>query len=398
MKNIRVVHVGKFYPPHMGGIETHVQNLCREIAKSCHVDAIVSNDGRGTTAEMDGDVYVRRVGTKFNFAAAPVCPGLIPAIRRSKPDILHLHLPNPIATMAVLASGYQGPLITTYHSDVVRQKWLGRAFEPFLTAILKRSSRIVCTSEAYLDSSPVLERFRDKCVVIPYGIPPTSIGENDIRQAAAIRQRYGSRLIVTVGRLVYYKGLEYLIEAMRRVHGKLLIIGDGPLRDSLARRIAESGLSDRVELVGEIQNDQLAPYYRAADVFAFPSIARSEAFGIVQLEAMACGLPVVNTNLDSGVPSVSRHNETGFTVPPRDPMKLAEALNTLLADRPLCARFASAARNRVRTEFTAEVMTRRITDLYRDVLAARVTERFREISPAPSMAFVTASQTRRQVR
>jgi rhamnosyl/mannosyltransferase len=369
----------------MGGIETHVRNLCRELAKSCQVAAIVSNDVRGNVAEMDGDVYVRRVGTAFNLASAPVCPGVVPAIRRSKPSILHLHLPNPFATIAVLASGYQGPLVVTYHSDVVRQKWLGRAFEPFLTVILKRSSRIVCTSEAYLDSSPEVSRFRDKCVVIPYGIPPVRINDSDLREAAAIRRRYGPRLIVSVGRLVYYKGLEYLVEAMRHVQGKLLIIGDGPLREPLAKRIRESSLSDRIEMLGEIQNDRLAPYYRAADVFAFPSIARSEAFGIVQLEAMACGLPVVNTELDSGVPFVSRHNETGLTVPPRDPQSLAEALNTLLADRALCAQFASAGRNRVRREFTTEVMTGRVLDLYREVLAVRVPHRFRHVrtSPAP---------------
>jgi rhamnosyl/mannosyltransferase len=354
----------------MGGIETHLQTICRELAESHRVDAIVANDGPGTVAEMDGKVYLRRVGTRFNFASASFCPGLIPAIRSTPADVLHLHLPNPTATLAVLASGFRGPVVITYHSDVIRQKFLGAAFEPFLRMILKRSSAIVCTSQRYLDSSPSLAAFREKCTVVPYGIPSTGITEAEPHQIARVRQHFGSRLIVAVGRLVYYKGFEYLIDAMQRVDGRLLIVGDGPLREPLQQRVAEKGLQGKIQFLGEIQNEHLAPYYRSADVFAFPSVARSEAFGIVQLEAMACGLPVVNTDLDSGVPFVSRHNETGLTVPPRDPIALANALNTLLENPALCATFAAAARQRVKDEFSSALMARRTAEVYRRVMAS----------------------------
>ena len=370
MNERRVVHVGKFYPPHMGGIETHLQNVCRELAASHNVNAIVANDGPGTVAEMDGPVFVRRIGTKFNFAAASFCPGLIPAIRATEADVLHLHLPNPTATLAVLVSGFRGPIISTYHSDVIRQKALGAAFEPFLRMILQRSAAIICTSQRYMDTSPALARFRHKCTVIPYGIPCSGIANAAPHEIAQVRRQYGSRLIIAVGRLVYYKGFEYLIDAMHRVNGKLLIVGDGPLRESLQQRIVDGNLQDKVQLLGEIKNDHLAPYYRASDVFAFPSVARSEAFGIVQLEAMACGLPVVNTDLDSGVPFVSRHDETGLTVPPRDPQALAQALNTLLESPALCAKFAFAARQRVREEFSTGLMARRTTEVYDRALAA----------------------------
>ena len=375
MSQRRVLHIGKYYPPHMGGIETHLQNLCRELATSYRVDAIVANDGPGTVAETDGDVYLRRVGTKANLASTSICPGLIPAIRATKADILHLHLPNPFATMAVLASGFRGPIVTTYHSDVVRQKLLGAAFEPFLRMILNRSSRVICTSQRYLDSSPALARVRQKCVVVPYGIPLCGIAEAAPRDIAQIRQQFGTRLIVAVGRLVYYKGFEYLIDAMQHVHGKLLIVGDGPLRADLERQIVARGLQSKVQLLGEIQNEHLAPYYRAAEVFAFPSVARSEAFGIVQLEAMACGLPVVNTDLDSGVPSVSRDNETGLTVAPRDPVALARALNTLLENPALRAVFSAAARKRVHSEFSSERMTQRTMSVYDQALEKKVLKR-----------------------
>lgn len=375
MNSSRVVHVGKFYPPHMGGIETHLQNLCRALSPSHRVHAIVANDGSSSVAEMDGAVRVLRAATRFSISSAPFCPGIGSAVRELQPDILHLHLPNPAATIAVLTSGYTGPLITTYHSDVIRQKFLGALFEPVLHRILHRSSAIICTSQAYMDSSPALVGFRRKCVVIPYGIPASPITFGESQGAAALRKKYGPRLIVSVGRLVYYKGFEYLIEAMKKVHGKLLIVGDGPLRASLEAQVRESGLQDKVHLLGEIQNDVLAPYYRAADVFALASVARSEAFGIVQLEAMAYGLPVVNTALDSGVPFVSRHNQTGLTVPPRDASALAHALDSLLADRPKRAAFGAAAKQRVRSEFTVERMARRTSQLYADVRAGRMPER-----------------------
>ncbi len=375
MKSNQVVHIGKFYPPHMGGIETHLQNLCRELSKSHRVHAIVANDGNTSVAEMDGSVRVLRAATRFSVSSAPFCPQIGSAIRELQPDVLHLHLPNPAAALAVLASGYNGPLVTTYHSDVVRQKVLGALFEPFLRKILARSAAIICTSREYMDSSPVLTDFRRRCVVIPYGIPAPAIGFDESHKAAAIREKFGPRLIVSVGRLVYYKGFEFLIEAMKGVDGTLLIIGDGPLRASLEDQVRAAGLRHKVRLLGEIQNDILAPYYRAADVFALASVARSEAFGIVQLEAMAYGLPVVNTSLDSGVPFVSRHNETGLTVPPGDAAALARGLNSLLADRPMRAAFGLAAKKRVRSEFTVERMAARTAQLYADVRAGRAPDR-----------------------
>ena len=363
----RIVHVGKFYPPHMGGIETHLQTLSRQQAKESDVTALVANDGPKTVLDTDGAVRVKRLGMRALIASAPVCLGLPLAIRRAKPDVLHLHLPNPIACLSVLASGYRGPVVTTYHSDVVRQKLLGRLFEPFLRLALWRSAAILCTSQRYLETSKTAWRFRNKCAVIPYGIPP--VDDVDMSIVESIRRSYGPKIVLAVGRLVSYKGFEYLVSAMRQVDGTLLIIGDGPLRGELENQISQSHLGDRVHLLGEIQNEELGPYYRAADVFALSSVARSEAFGIVQLEAMAHGLPVVNTALDSGVPSVSLHNQTGLTAEPRHAQSLARALSAVLSNYPLRAKFSAAARERVNAEFTEGVMLANITRVYDDVIA-----------------------------
>jgi rhamnosyl/mannosyltransferase len=246
---------------------------------------------------------------------------------------------------------------------------LGPLFSPFLHRALSRASAIIATSPDYLRTSAVLARHRDHCHVIPYGIALDQFARADSNEVAEIRQRYGDRLVLSVGRLVYYKGFEYLIRAMKQVRGKLLIIGDGPLREKLRSLATELGVADKVILAGEIQNERIVSYYHASKLFALASIARSEAFGIVQIEAMAAGLPVVNTSLDSGVPFVSLHDKTGLTVPPADPDSLAAAINRLLDDPELRQSFGRAAALRARDEFSLESMTSRTLALYERVAA-----------------------------
>jgi glycosyltransferase involved in cell wall biosynthesis len=367
-RKLTVLHVGKFYPPHMGGIETHLQALCGELRKSVDVQVVVaSDDSRGREERIDG-VAVTRLPTRLTVASTPLCPAMIPAIRGYRGDILHLHLPNPLAVVAYLASGYRGPLVVTYHSDMVRQKILASLFEPLLHAALRRSSSIIVTSPNYLRTSRVLAQHQERCQVIPLGIPIENFDHCDPSAAAAIRQQYGERLIVSVGRLVYYKGFEYLIRAMTGVQGKLLVVGEGPLRDKLGALASEVGVADRVVFLGKIDHAHLVACYHAAQVFVLASIARSEAFGIAQIEALAAGLPVVNTNLDSGVPFVSLHGQTGLTVPPADADALAQAINQLLQNAELRASLGRAARLRAVQEFSLESMASRTFSLYERVV------------------------------
>lgn len=280
-------------------------------------------------------------------------------------DIVHLHLPNPSAVMAYLASGHRGVLICTYHSDTIRQKYLGQAFQPILMRALRRASAIVSASPHYIESSPVLRRVKEQCRVIPFGIPMEQFSRTDAAAVRAIQQRYGPNLIVTVGRLVYYKGFRYLIQAMKKAQGRLLLVGSGPLRAKLEKEAQALGLGDRVVFLGEVED--VVSYYQAAELFVLPSIERSEAFGIVQLEAMACGKPVINTHLNSGVNFVSLDRVTGLTVPPADPDALAAAINGLLDNPELRARYGAAARLRVQRLFTVETMGDSMLQLYADV-------------------------------
>jgi rhamnosyl/mannosyltransferase len=238
-------------------------------------------------------------------------------------------------------------------------------FAPVLRHALGRSDAIACASPQHVSTSRVLGGHRARCVVIPYGIPLAPFERCDPAAVQAIRDRHGPRIVLGVGRLVGYKGFPHLIDAMADVPGRLLIVGDGPLRATLDAQIRARGLHDRVVLLGAV--DDVAPYYHAADVFALPSITPNEAFGIVQLEAMACGRPVVNTALASAVPFVSLDGVTGITVPPADPRALAGALAALLDDPERRARLGAAARQRVRAEFSVETMAARTLALYERV-------------------------------
>jgi glycosyltransferase involved in cell wall biosynthesis len=363
---LKVLHIGKFYPPHVGGMETHLETLCSELGKTMDVRALVANDGRRDEDSIIDGVNVSRLATNFRIAGAPVCAGMAWQIRRSTADIVHVHLPNPAGILAVLASGYKGKLIATWHSDVVRQKRLAKIFAPIQRRFLRKCSAIIVTSPNYLESSADLAGFRDRCQVIPFGINVDQFRRIDTAAVQAIHDRYPGPLLLAVGRLVYYKGFEYLIRAMKQTKATLMLIGDGPLRSSLENEARAAGVADRVIFLGALS--PIAPYYHACDAFVLSSVSRSEAFGIVQLEAMACGKPVVNTRLQSGVPFVSLDGATGLTVVPRDAAEMASALNRLLADHDLRQKYGDSALRRVRSEFAADAMAKRTLDLYRQVV------------------------------
>jgi rhamnosyl/mannosyltransferase len=291
---------------------------------------------------------------------------MVREIRDSKADIIHIHFPNPTAILAYLASGHRGRLVITYHSDIVRQKVLGRFFDPILRHALDRADAIIASSLNYIRSSYVLPAYQKKSRVIPFGIPVEHFQRPNALEVVRIRKLFGPRIVLGVGRLVYYKGFENLIAAMKFVEGRLIIVGHGPLHEELQQQARKCGITERVAFLTDVKD--VRPYYHAADVFALPSVARSEAFGIVQLEAMACGKPVVNTNLDTGVPSVSVDGVSGITVPPADPEKLGTAIKSLLNDPLRSAVYGRAGQLRVKEQFSLGTMARQTLALYREVV------------------------------
>jgi glycosyltransferase involved in cell wall biosynthesis len=369
---MRVVQLGKYYYPHTGGIETHLRLLCRSLQSSVDVEAIVFNTQRGTVREEEEGICVTRCGSLATLASSPISPAMVLELSRRKYDILHLHTPNPFAAAAYLMSKKpRHSLVVSHHSDIVRQARLKRLVNPLMRRVLERADAIFVASPNYLATSKELEGFRSKCHVVPYGIDLQEFAPSPeaLTMAARIRAQFPGPIVLSVGRLVYYKGFEVAIEAMVGTPATLLIIGEGPLRGSLEARARAMKVSDKVVFVGEIHNRSLLPYYLAADAFVLASIARSEAFGIVQLEAMACEVPVVNTALDSGVPFASRHGDTGLTVPPGDAKALGSAIRQLLADDKLRKLYGRQGRTRVEEEFSVGPMSAAILRTYRGINA-----------------------------
>jgi glycosyltransferase involved in cell wall biosynthesis len=373
---MRVLQLGKYYYPYMGGIENHLYLLCNELKSRVDLDVVVCNSEAKTQTDDVEGVRVTRCIQVAHAASTSICPTMPLEIRKRRYDVMQVHFPHPMGVMAYLAArpSHEHAVVVTYHSDIVKQERLLRLYRPFMNRVLRRADAIICTSPNYLEGSDTLTPFREKCHVIPYGIDASQFEKTPAieREAAAIRAKYGGRpLLIGVGRLIYYKGFEYAVRAMREVDAELLLVGSGPLRAALEQTARDCGVGHKVHFVGEVHNQAIAKYYFACDAYVLPSIAKSEAFAIVQLEAMACGLPVVNTAIaKSGVPFVSRDGESGLTVPHSDASAFAHALNTILKDRGLAKRFGDAGRARVKSDFSKEVMRERMLALYREIAPA----------------------------
>lgn len=368
---MRILHIGKYYTPYVGGTELYTQELVRYQSSRASVSVIVANVSASTTYEGRDNAALIRVPRFGVLSSMPVTPTLALHIRRAAADIVHLHLPNPAAALAYLASGHRGKLILTHHADTVGRAFLRKLGDPFVRRTMRRASRIIVTTQSYLNSSDELGEFRDKCRIIPLGINPEKFAFASCEEASALRKKYGSRILLCLGRFVEFKGFEYAIRSLSHVDGTLLMAGRGVAEEALRRTATECGVADRVHFLGAVPNDKVPGLLKAASVLLFPSVGRTESFGYSQLEAMAAGVPVINTSIPSGAAEVSVHGVTGFTVPPRDAVALANAARVLLSDEALRQTFGAAGQQRVRERFTLRHMAEQTFDLYREALAVR---------------------------
>ena len=369
---LNVLHLGKYYPPYKGGIETHLKSLCEEsfafgVRPTVYV---VNSENNFDVSDLNG-VHVIRFPKTFEIANAPFSSGISGHIRKGNWDVLHLHHPHPGAIFSFLRSGYAGKVILTYHSDIVRQRLLSLFFNPFLIHLLKKCSKIIATSPDYAKSSSILKRFKQKTEMIPLGNPlDESLLKKEVsdKSVAEFKSKFGGPLLLSVGRLIYYKGFQYAIRAIRDTPAKLLIIGQGPLLEVLQNECKKAGVEDRVFFLGEVTNETMRLAYRSCDAFLLSSTERSEAFGLVQVEAMSFGKPVINTALNSGVPFVSIHNKTGLTVPPKSAEDISQAINYLIENPIIREKFGIAAKERANLEFSPSLMAERTCKLYRAIL------------------------------
>ncbi|MCL4368608.1 MAG: glycosyltransferase [Actinobacteria bacterium] len=385
---MRILLVNKRYPPHIGGIERHVQDLAQGLSSRPGVDVEVVVVGENAAgSECDGPVRVRRVRGLGTVASNPLSLGLLPLLAESTHDVWHFHYPFPTGELSFLlshvarrfgaepGSAVASPaVICTYHSDLVGARGIKRSLPAPYGVLTRRflaaCDRVVVASPQMVQHSPFVAAVAAKTRIIPYGLDPYALQlrPGGTERVAQLRAAYGTPLTLFVGRLVPYKGVDVLLRALPYVSGTVVLVGEGPLRAALARSAAALGVADRVRFVGALAHDELVAHLHAADVMVLPSVTRNEAFGLVQLESHACGVPVVSTDLPSGVPFANQHGETGVVVRPGDPLALAAALSLLLEDGALRARLGRQARDRFMREFTLDTMISRMLSLYAEVV------------------------------
>ena len=351
---MKILHIGKYFPPDPGGMETYLRDLMicsdqqgtRSVALVHH-----SRPGIPSSEEIytldDVSLEVSRVASWFKVLFTPISPAfpwkLHKLIKKHRPDILHLHLPNPSAFWVLaLPTSRALPRVVQWQSDVLTPasspvlKWFYQLYRPLETALLKRARRIIATSEQYRLTSPVIQAFSDKTTVIPLGIADRFDTPQVVaRDCGAIKLRHSALKVIAVGRLAHYKGLDVLIKAIAEsTNAELDIVGQGDEAQGLRRLTMTLGLESRVRFHGALSDAARDALLLASDCLCLPSTDRTESFGIVLLEAMSAGKACVVTDVPgSGMTSVVQAGGTGLIVPPGDSNALASALEKLATNR-----------------------------------------------------------------
>ena len=367
---MKVLQLGKFYFPVVGGIETAIKNICEGLTNDVEFRVLVANTCYRTEHEA-GPIAVTRAASAGKLFSCSLAPSYPFWARKFDADIIHVHLANPLAELSALLAARDVPVVAHFHSDVVRPVPgpLRAVYNKFLHAFYRRANRIIVPTPRHIDVSDFVPYYREKCRVVPFGIELSRFDLNEAGSKRVDSLKDGAPTILFVGRLVHYKGVEFLIRAMENMKARLWIVGTGPLEASLKRLAMERGIADRVLFLGHVPDEDLIAYYHACDVFALPSITNQEMFGLVQLEAMACGKPVVSTDLPTGVPWVNQHGKTGYCVAPGNPKELTSALQHLMSSSELRSEMGATGRARVEQQFSSATMAEGMLQVYQEVLS-----------------------------
>lgn len=353
---MNILQVNKLYHPWIGGVETVVKDIAEGLnsKNGLRIDVLVCNSQRKNIIEQTNEIKVFRAHSFGIFLGMPISLDFLCLYRKLEKeyDLIFLHYPFPLGFIAYAFFSNNKNLVIWYHSDIVRQKFLEIFFKPFHFYALKKAKKIFVSSPNLIESSSCLKRLKDKCTVIPFGIDLEKF-----KFTEEIKNKYDGPLILSVGRFTYYKGFEYLIQSARNINAKFLLIGEGVLQKKYINLIKKYNLENKFFLISPVKN--LIPYYYACDVFVLPSIATSEAFGLVLLEAMACGKPLISTELNTGTSFVNQDGITGFVIPPKNSEMLTQKINIILNDKDLRSRFSQNSFERSK-EFSKDIFNKRL--------------------------------------
>lgn len=364
---MKVLQIGKFLPPHKGGMEHSILHLCRELQKA-GFEVVLGAAGETHEGQRKESFRFRPFRELFRFASTPIHFGIRKALREENPDLIHVHLPNPWWTLFLLFE--RRPMIATYHCDIVTYPILKWLYRPFLNLFLSRCYAIIATSPHLMENNPDLLRFKSKTRMISLTVPPMTLSERGREVRDRLRQEHGERLILFVGRLVPYKGLHYLIQAMRDVQGKVLIVGKGPLLDELVELSGQLSVKQKVIFAGAVSDEDLPAYYHAATTVVLPSISEAEALGVCLIEALSADKALVTTDLNTGVRYVNQDQVTGLMVPVKNAEMLARALNRLLDSQELRRTFEQNASLHYKSHFSSEVIVQAYSLAYQEAIKA----------------------------
>jgi len=372
---MKILQINKLYYPWIGGVEKIVQQISEglnnkdniEIKVLCCASPKKSRilDFEKGTEEAIGGVKIVRASIIGMVTGLPISFSFFKLFKKlsKDADIINLHHPFTLGDLAIFLFRPKAKIILHYHSDIVRQKIAAFFLKPLIYNTLKKSSKIIISSPNLLKSSPILKKFEEKCEIIPFGVDYKKFQKLNKENVDLIKREYGD-FILFIGRLTYYKGLSYLIRAMKDVKNNLLIIGDGKKKKDFELMTKNLGLNNRIHFLPSQPEKNLIDFYNASTALVLPSIFKSEAFGIVLIEAMACGKPIVSTELETGTSFVNQDKITGLVVPPKNIDALSRAINIILEDKKMAEIYGQNARNRVLEHFTIEKMLESVKSIY----------------------------------
>lgn len=376
---ICILQVNKLYYPASGGIERVVQQLAEGLSGETDTKVLVCQEKGKTVKEYVNGVEVHRASSLGVVSSLPVSLSFLWKFSKMSKDrdIVHIHLPFPLGDLACFLSGYRGKVVLWWHSDIVRQKKMMKLYRPLMEWLLRRADAIIVATEGHIEGSLYLKAFADKCVVIPFGVDRYIEEKADLwiqseKESKGKSKKERAVRFLFVGRFVYYKGCRVLLKAFAGAVEKnpgihLDLVGSGPMQKELEELVKEYNLQGKVEFHSNVNDEELIEYFQRCDVFVLPSIARSEAFGLVQIEAMSFGKPVINTRLASGVPYVSLDQVTGVTVEPENVQELAEAIIYMAEHPQEREQMGMRARERMKELYRIETMLENVKKLYENL-------------------------------
>ena len=365
---MKILHIGKFYPPENGGIETVTLNCAESEAKNGHsITVLAFTNSKASTLNQNG-VEVIRCKINMTIASQPISISYLFRLSRLilRNDILHFHFPNLLPLIVLLLSVHRSKLLLHWHADILKNRFINRLVAPLIKLLTRRADVIITTSKIYSDATTYLKRHSGKTWVIPLGIVDRA--SPVLRGSGTKKQECSKKKILTVGRLVPYKGLETLLDAMEVLPGEytLSIVGKGELYTSLQENIRSKGLENRVTLLGSLCDTELQKQYESCDVFCLPSISRAEAFGVVLLEAMSFAKPLVTSDVPgSGMSWVNKDGQTGFHFASENAHDLAMKIAEIFKEEKQYLQLCNNSRNRFLQKFELSVVEKLLSEQYK---------------------------------